>query len=117
MTTKLIRPLGAWKVAGNTCHATLSVDRPRSLSIALEWSREPGPTENEQLDFVLPHIVGTACAAVEEIASISQIVVDLIAEGKVYRSEIKDGWFGYSATDSEDPNDDSEDPNETSIGD
>ena len=101
----LIRPLGAWKIAGNTCHATLSVDRPRSMTVSLEWNREPGPTENEQLDFALPGIVAAACAAVEEIASISGIVRDLIAQGKVYRSEIKDGWFGYALTDPDIDND------------
>ena len=46
--------LGTWQIAGNDCTATLVMDRPRSINIALEWGREPGPAETEHFNLALP---------------------------------------------------------------
>jgi hypothetical protein len=96
--------LGAWQIAGNTCEATLSVDRPRSINIGLVWTREPGATENEHLSTVLPEIVKSALDAVEQLAEITETILDLIAQGKVCRIGIKEGFFVYAATDRDMPN-------------
>jgi hypothetical protein len=101
----LSRYLGAWQIAGNTCEATLSVDRPRSITISFEWSRDPGPTENEHLQTALPDIVGSALEALEEFASISEAIQGLIAEGKVCRIGLRDGLFVYATTDRDTPDD------------
>jgi hypothetical protein len=97
--------LGAWQIAGNTCEAILSVDRPRSITISLEWRRAPGPTENEHLELALPDIVGSALEAVEELAAIGEAIQDLIAEGKVCRIGIRDGLFIYASTTVDTPDD------------
>jgi hypothetical protein len=94
----LTRTLGSWQIADNTCTATLAIDRPRSINITFEWSREPGPTEIEHLDVVLPDIVGSALEAVEQFAAMCEAVVDLIADGRVCRIGIKDELFVYAAT-------------------
>jgi hypothetical protein len=99
----LSKYLGTWQIAGNTCEATLSVDRPRSITISFEWSRDPGPTENEHLEMALPDIVGAAGEAVEELAAIGEAVQGLIAEGRICRIGIRDGLFVYAATDPDTP--------------
>ena len=91
--------LGAWQIAGNTCEATLSVDRPRSISIGLKWSREPGPIDNEHLAIALPEIVESALHAIEELAEISEAIQSLLAEGKICRIGIREGCFVYASTD------------------
>lgn len=99
----LTKTLGSWQIADNTCTATLAIDRPRSINISLEWSREPGPTEIEHLDVVLPDIVGSALEAVEQFAVMCEAIVGLIAVGDLCRIGIKDGRFIYAATDREPP--------------
>jgi hypothetical protein len=81
------------------CETTLSIDGPRSITISLEWSRDPGPTENEHLDLVLPGIVMLALDAVEELAGIGEAIRQLVAEGKLCRIGTRDGSFVYAATD------------------
>src|SRR5262249_51057975 len=95
--------LGSWPVAGNTCAAVLSVDRPRALTISFEWSRDPGPTENEHLDIVLPDIMEAALDAVEQLAGIGQALQQLVADGKLCRIGIRDGAFVYAAPEPDTP--------------
>jgi hypothetical protein len=95
--------LGVWPIAGNTCEATLSVDRPWSIGISLKWSRDPGPSEKEHLDTVLPEIVGSAREAVRELAAIGEAIQGLIAEGKMCRIGIRDGLFVYALTNPDSP--------------
>jgi hypothetical protein len=90
--------LGSWQIAGNTCDAVLSVDRPRAITISFEWGREPGPTENEHLEIVLPDIMEAALNAVEQLAGIGEAIQELVANGKVCRIGIRDGAFVYAAT-------------------
>jgi len=97
--------LGTWQIAGNTCEAILSVDRPRSITISFDWSRDPGPTENEHLARALPDIVGSALESVEELAAIVEHIQDLVAEGSICRIGIRDGLFVYAATGLETPDD------------
>jgi hypothetical protein len=90
--------LGSWQIAGNTCEAILSVDRPRSITISLKWSREPGPAENEHLETVLPDIMEATLDAVGQLAEIGEAIQQLIADGKVCRIGVRDGAFVYAAT-------------------
>ena len=90
--------LGSWQIAGNTCEAMFSVDRPRAITISFEWSREPGPTENEHLQIVLPDIMEAALDAVQQLAGIGEAIQQLVADGKVCRIGIRDGAFVYAAT-------------------
>jgi hypothetical protein len=76
----------------------LSINAPRAITISLEWSRDPGPTENEHLHIALPDIVAAALDAVEKLAEMSEAIQHLVAEGKVCRIGIKDGLFVYGAT-------------------
>jgi hypothetical protein len=101
----LSRYLGSWPIAGNTCEATLSVDRPRSITISFEWSHDPGPSENEHLAIALPDIVAAASQAVEELAALVATMQDLLITGKICRIGIRDGCFIYAATDSSVQND------------
>ena len=91
--------LGRWQIADNTCTATLTVDRPSSVNISFEWSREPGPSENERLNVILPEIVDAALEILEECAALSRATLDLIADGKLCRVGIEDGLFLYARTD------------------
>jgi hypothetical protein len=93
----LTQPLGTWSFAGNNCTATLDFDWGRSVNISLRWSREPGPTEHEHLALILPDIVGAALDAVWVGAATCETVLELIADGRVCRSGIKDGLFEYEA--------------------
>jgi hypothetical protein len=97
--------LGTWQIAGNTCEAILLLDRPRSITISLEWGRGPGPTENEHLRLALPDIVGSALEVIERLAAISEAIQGLVAEGKLCRIGIRDGSFIYAATDPNTPDD------------
>jgi hypothetical protein len=101
----LTRTLGSWQIADNTCTATLVIDRPRSINITFEWRREPGPTENEHLNVILPDIVASALEALEEYAAFCQATLGLIGDGKVCRIGIRDGLFIYAATHQERPRD------------
>jgi hypothetical protein len=96
----LTRTLGTWQIAANTCTATLSIDRPRSINISLDWASEPGPTEIEHLNVALPEIVGSALEAVEQFATMCEAILDLIADGRVCRAGIKNGLFVYATTES-----------------
>jgi hypothetical protein len=82
----------------------LSVDRPRAITISLKWSREPGPTENEHLETVLPDIMEAALDAVGQLAEIGEALQQLVADGKVCRIGIRDGAFVYAATEPGTPN-------------
>ena len=93
--------LGTWQIAGNDCTATLVMDRPRSINIALEWDREPGPAETEHFNLALPDIMESAFQVVQRAAAISEALVDLIADGQICRIGIKNGVFVYGATDSQ----------------
>jgi len=104
------RTLGTWQIAGNTCTATLAIDRPQSINISLEWAREPGPTEIEHLSLTLPDIMESALEAVQRSAEISEALLELIADGRIYRDGIKDGVFLYAAIESEQPPGDSSTP-------
>jgi hypothetical protein len=97
--------LGTWQIAGNACEATLSVDRPRVITISLAWSRDPGPTENEHLQIALPDIVEAALDAVEQLAGIGEAIQQLLADGKICRIGTRDGAFVYAATDADKPDD------------
>jgi len=91
------KTLGTWQIAGSNCTATLDFDWGRSVNISLQWSRQPGPVENEQLALMLPDIIRSALQFVEEGAALCEGVLDAIAEGRVCRSGIKDGVFLYEA--------------------
>jgi hypothetical protein len=99
----LTAALGSWQIADNMCTATLVIDRPHSINISLEWSRQPGPTEIEHLNVALPEIVGSALESVEQFATMCQAILDLIADGRLCRIGIKDGLFVYASTDAEPP--------------
>jgi hypothetical protein len=101
----LIETFGRWQIADNVCTAILTVDRPRSISISFEWSREPGPTENEHLNIILPDIAASALEVLDECAALSRATLDLIADGKLCRIGIKDGLFLYALTDQAQPPD------------
>jgi len=90
--------LGTWQIAANTCQATLSIDARRTITISLEWTRDPGPTENEHVEIALPDIVAAALDAVENLAETSKTIQHLVAEGKICRIGVKDGLFLYGAT-------------------
>jgi hypothetical protein len=103
--TVFTKYLGAWQIAGNTCEATISVDRPRAITISFAWTRDPGPTENEHLELVLPDIVGSALDVIEHCAAMGEAIQDLIAEGKLCRIGIRDGLFVHARTDADRPDD------------
>jgi hypothetical protein len=93
----ITKPLGTWKIADNTCDATLALERPRSISISFEWGHEPGPAEHEHLGVILPDIVRSALQSVEEYAAICQAIQVLLADGRICRTGIRDGQFVYEA--------------------
>src|SRR5262245_9577396 len=103
-TAVLNTSLGTWQIAGNTCEAMLSVDRPRANTISFKWSREPGPNEHEHLDAVLPDIMEAALDAVGQLAEIGEAIQQLVADGKVCRIGIRNGAFVYAATTPGTPN-------------
>jgi hypothetical protein len=76
----------------------LSLDRPRAITVSFKWSRDPGPTENEHLQMVLPDILEAALSAVEQLAGIGEAIQQLVADGKICRIGIRDGLFVYAAT-------------------
>jgi hypothetical protein len=91
--------LGTWQIAGSSCTATVDFDWGRSVNISLQWSRQPGPMEHEQLALALPEIIRAAVQFVEERAALCEGVLDAIADGRVCRSGIEDDVFLYEAID------------------
>ena len=91
--------LGTWQIAGSDCTATLDLDWGRSVTISLQWSREPGPVEHEHLAVLLPDILKSALESVEESAAMFERVLDAIAKGRVCRSGVEDEVFTYEAID------------------
>ena len=97
----LTRTLGTWQIAASDCTATLDFDRGRSVTISLQWSREPGPIEHEHLAALLPDILKSALESVEQSAAMFERVLDAIANGRICRSGVEDGVFTYEAIDTD----------------